>query len=272
MLDSSVRLVSQLDDGGWQQMFGKKTSARTAFREFMRFTPPPKADGANVRPPRKIADADAVVWLIGALVNSRRQGLFAPVPHDLRKAQPPAMPDHIGQAARASAYGQEVPEDWLPRRWWLPASVGLKGPLPPVLGNGWLVMHRSVADIFRSFDLGECRIVPVELVDGDHATVLSDEYDLFHVCNRRPTLDLERSTSVFMPDPNAAPDLRMFHNETRDEPRQPLADPAAARGPALWMDPRVYRALFLAPALVEALKTAKRALHFSLMPCAASTG
>lgn len=171
-------------------------------------------------------------------------------------------------ACRASGRGEPIPPGLLPK-----AFFAWRGPhderkpltkrLPHLtLSDFWFVSSEA-ADVLRRFDLGGCKLHPVDVLMEDRKTPLPGSSFI---------LDFDSWKDVFLP--NQSPNVAMMTgSKTRRMPHLSTADDAAAlstdalHGTDIWWNPLLLGAVFLSDRLVQALRAAGVDKPFSLRRC-----
>ncbi len=172
-------------------------------------------------------------------------------------------------ALRKTESGEPVPDDALPKSlfaWRGPHDeskpITCKLPHFSSCGGFW-ILTAEAASVFRQFDLGGCKLHPIEIFMEDRQTPLPGQYFL---------LDFDSWKNVFVPD--ASPCVKMMRGSTtRRSPNLLTSDDAAVLsrdalvGADIWWNPHVLAAFFLSDRLIQALKAAKVDKPFTLKRC-----
>ena len=126
-----------------------------------------------------------------------------------------------------------------------------------------MVVTTEAAAVLRQFDLGGCKLHPVEVLMEDRKTPLPGSYFL---------LNFDSWKDVFLPE--QSPEVAMMEGSTkRRMPYFMTPDDAAAlssdalHGADLWWNPLILGAFFLSDRLVQALRQAGLDKPFSLRRC-----
>ncbi|WP_413876019.1 hypothetical protein [Albidovulum sp.] len=171
-------------------------------------------------------------------------------------------------ACSASARGEPIPAGMLPKTffaWRGPhdESKPLTRKLAHLTRSDFWFVSAETADVLRRFDLGGCKLHPVEVLMEDRKTPLSGSYSV---------LDFNSWKDVFLPDqspefpsPRGVRGLWQGRNSTPDGAVALSA--AALSGADIWWNPKVIGAFFLSDRLVQALRAAGVDKPFSLKRC-----
>jgi hypothetical protein len=171
-------------------------------------------------------------------------------------------------ASNGSQRGERIPEGVLPKTffaWRGPHDSGkpLKKKLSHLANSGFWFVTSEAADVLRQFDLGGCRLHPVEVLMEDRKTPLPGSYFV---------LDFDSWKDVFLPD--QSPDVAMMRGSSfRRSPRLSTKDDAAVlsrsslEGADLWWNENVIGTFFLSDRLVQALRKAGVDKPFTLRRC-----
>lgn len=152
--------------------------------------------------------------------------------------------------------GEAVPIEVLPTRLTLvDRAKNASRQLPPVCANTFLLLRRDIADIFKRHDLGDTRLLPLDLYDIDMTTKLPEQLFALVPGGSQKTIDLAENNSglqfVHFSDPPkyflGAPNDDLTNLRAVDMPDDNIA---------CWIDGAVPYAVFLSDALVSDLATA----------------
>ena len=183
------------------------------------------------------------VWISKAPLDSR---LILPLTSDLKE---PKGLIHYWK----SNYAGEPRNASCPTEIWVKDdTAGEINKLPDlsVIRTSWIVSQR-LADVFRRFDLGAGGIEPVHAFKADHRTPLGGEY----FCLR-----FDNVKRAFLPDESAKVSdfVKGVWTTAGDfSDGNIVCSRDALSGPDIWIDPRLYGALFLSDGLVSALTAAR---------------
>lgn len=182
---------------------------------------------------------------------------------------PPEAKEKMLDAIRKHEAGHPFPQDVVPDTlfaWRAPhdSSKPLTRKLPHLSScGGVLVATSEAADVLRRFDLGGCKLHPIEVLMEDRRTPLPGSYFL---------LDFDSWKDVFLPDqspgfPNRGGASGMWMASVRAKDDAAALSAAALDGADIWWNARIWRGFFLSDRLVQALRTAKLDKPFSLRRC-----
>lgn len=174
----------------------------------------------------------------------------------------------ILDAIRKNKGGYPIPDGVLPRTFFawrdkFSSEKPLTKPLSHLALSGFHVVSSQAADVLRQFDLGGCKLHPVEVLMEDRKTPLPGSYFV---------LDFNSWKDVFLPE--QSPDF-----PSRDgasgiwKPKMGTKDDALAlsssalAGADVWWNPNIWAAFFLSDRLVQALRAAGVDKPFSLRRC-----
>ena len=217
---------------------------------------------ASTLPPSTVAGQGA--WVSAIFKNTTNSRSFTHYP---------ASPDGKVIVSRESAElqkrmerGEPLEIGSIPRERFHRNRWKFEETLPPVIVTGYIALNRDVAAIFAQFDLGGGRLHPIDLIEHDRTTLISDDYAILTPGNAFEAFDLERSTGVkrlqFMGRLHYVVEVP----DAKDRPLYVLQQGFSCT-PDVWVDPRVMSSLFLSERLVDALKAAKFDKLFSLTRC-----
>lgn len=127
-------------------------------------------------------------------------------------------------------------------------------------GSYWAV-SKVAADIFCQFDRGDGGLYPVEIFESDRKTPVSGEWFCINFGNRKESFlpDASRNLSPFVrgiwtpPIPGNYGDIALSS--------------AALSGPDIWIEPRVFGAIFFSANLGAALKKGNAVRGLFLKKC-----
>ncbi|MEM7544707.1 MAG: DUF1629 domain-containing protein [Pseudomonadota bacterium] len=128
------------------------------------------------------------------------------------------------------------------------------------------VLNAEVAEIFRSFDLGAGGLYPVGLLGVDRKTPVEGEHYILVFGNRKDTIDYEKSKLRPGMDPR-----RLKPPEEGDDGKL-VFKREALRGPDIWLEENLRRAVFFSGPLGDALKKAKKHSRFRIGKCSVQVG
>lgn len=206
-----------------------------------------------------------VAWMSVASVNPN---IMIDLRSDASFSQDEEFRKSYVAACRATKRGEPIPEGLLPKTFF--AWRGPHDDSKPLtkklqymtLSDFWFVSSEA-ADVLRRFDLGGCKLHPVEVLMEDRTTPLPGSYFV---------LDFDSWKDVFLPD--QSPEVAMMEgSKKRRMPYFMTPDDAATlstealRGADIWWNPLVLGAFFMSDRLVQALRAAGVDKPFSLRRC-----
>ena len=182
---------------------------------------------------------------------------------------PPEAKATMLEAIRKNQTGHPIPVGVLPRTffaWRGPHddSKPLTKKLPHFsLCGGFSVVSSEAADVLRRFDLGGCKLHPVEVLMEDRKTPLPGSYFL---------LDFDSWKDVFLPDqspefPSRSGATGIWKPNMRTKDDALALSGAARAGADIWWNLNVWGAFFLSDRLAQALSAAGVDKPFSLRRC-----
>ncbi|CAN0478053.1 unnamed protein product [Hapterophycus canaliculatus] len=136
--------------------------------------------------------------------------------------------------------------------------------LPPVSIHGFWLLREDVADIFSRHNLGDMKLVEMELYDRDNATKFDDRAFMLVPGGGRKTIDTTVNASG-LKKVNSSNPPRYFLPSPNDELKDLRAMDLSEDGVACWVDPDVPYALFLNSVLANDLIAAKLNKPFYLI-------
>jgi hypothetical protein len=126
-----------------------------------------------------------------------------------------------------------------------------------------MVATAEAAAVLRQFDLGGCKLHPVEVLMEDRKTPLPGSYFLLNFDSWKDVF--LRDQSPDFPEMRGAKD--MWRPGTRTKEDVVVLSSAANEGADLWWCPKIYGAFFLSDRLVQALRKAGVDKPFTLRRC-----
>ncbi len=152
------------------------------------------------------------------------------------------------------------PED----RFWFEKSRKVKAPRHVTRCAGYVVSE-PVAEILNKFDLGRTRLYPTRFFEYDRKTPVPGRYFSLSLGETKDGVIVERSR------------LDEAYGGGLTGPPDPtdgdfVLRPSVLKGPDMWVDTGVQRALFLSGPLVVALRAAKLDKQFLLSRCTVAEG
>lgn len=189
----------------------------------------------------------AHIWVSNARADSR---LILMVTSDITAADP----DRAIEAQRLNDSGMSVPPDMCPQMIWGDTGEPAIGSLPDVFyANGYWVVSARMAEVLTRFDLGGGALQPLAggVVQADRTTRVPGEYFVWIFGN-------EKRAFLEQHSPKARP---MGGAPTRDWCKMPsvmeddaiAVSTAALAGPDVWVDPQLFKSIFVSGAVGDAL-------------------
>lgn len=165
--------------------------------------------------------------------------------------------------------GRPVPRDLCPRRVWNEKGRKERTRLPHLsIINGYPIVSECAAAVLRQFDLGEGALYPIDgAFQSDRATPIDGNYFSWVFGNQK---------NAFLP--LESPNKRAFGVKVDGEyvrwslPILPEDDGIAVsmnglQGPDVWVDPLLFKSVFLSGPLGDALEKAGLRKAFRLFRC-----
>lgn len=171
-------------------------------------------------------------------------------------------------ASDASVRGEPIPEGLLPTTffaWRGPHddSKPLMKKLPHLTRSDFFFLSADAAEVLRRFDLGGCKLHPVEVLMEDRKTPLPGSYFV---------LDFDSWKDVFLPE--QSPEFPLARgSKTRRRPHFSSPDDIAVlsrdalAGADIWWNPNIWGAFFVSDRLAQALRAVGVDQPFSLRRC-----
>jgi hypothetical protein len=171
---------------------------------------------------------------------------------------------------KANLAGESLESDCFPMAIWGSRVRGAKifGKLPDIIyGYGFYAVSERCANVLRQFDLGGGNLYPVQVLQKDKVTPIGD--------HKWFCLNFGNVKQAFLPEQSS--NIETF-NQGRWAMRAAFANAdgavssSALAGPDIWIDPLVWKSLFLSGPLGDALKKAKCTSGWSLIKCRVVSG
>lgn len=165
------------------------------------------------------------------------------------------------EGSKKNPLGEALSEDFFPKTVWATEETP-PGPLPDlfVAKGYWIVSDRAAA-ILRQFDLGKGALYPVTVLQADKATAYPGEYFSWNFGNVKTALVPDQSQNL---RPFGVSGLR-WNLPWNPKNGEVAVSAAALGGPDVWVDPTLFKSLFVSDALGSALKSAGLAKAFLLI-------
>lgn len=165
--------------------------------------------------------------------------------------------------------GKPVPRELCPRQIWNDEGRKAWTHLPDVsIVNGWPIVSESAEAVFRSFDLGEGALYPLEgAYQSDRSTRIPGDYFCWTFGNQK---------TAFLPheSPDKQPfgvkvdgDYLRWNMPVVHHDGQLAVSGAALDGPDVWVDPLLFKSVFLSAPLGDALEEQGLRKAFRLSRC-----
>ena len=165
--------------------------------------------------------------------------------------------------------GKPVPQDMCPKRLWNEKGRKERPSLPHLsIVNGYPVISAEAADVFRQFDLGEGALYPIEGVyQSDRTTRIPGDYYCWVFGNQKAAFLTEHSAEArpfaeHVPGPKTRWTIPMLLQDD-----QVAVSTVALEGPDVWVDPLLFKSVFLSGPLGDALDKAGLRNAFRLFRC-----
>jgi hypothetical protein len=198
------------------------------------------------------------VWLSAILAES---SLILMVKTDIDQDNT-AVAIEAGKLLRA---GKSVAADMSPKLIWGDEDRKPLTRLPDLfVAQSYVVVSHKAAEILRQFDLGGGALHPVEVVQGDRTTRVPGDYYTWIFGNEKQALlgEQSRDLSQFGPVFTGRWKMPVLHHDD-----QIAVSRAAIGGPDVWVDPTLFRSVFLSGRLGDALDQAGMRKAFLLSRC-----
>lgn len=159
--------------------------------------------------------------------------------------------------------GEPLDQSFFPKRVWASDETP-PGPLPDLfVANGYWVVSEKAADVLRRFDLGKGALYPVAVYQKDRSTPYPGEYFAWNFGNSKTALVPDQSQNL---RPFGVSGLRWNLPWTPKDGNVAVSAEALA-GPDVWVDPALFKSLFVSGDLGAALKSAGLHRVFELTRC-----
>lgn len=132
------------------------------------------------------------------------------------------------------------------------------------LSGSWVV-SAACAEVLQQFNLGRTAFYSIKVYEHDRKTPVEGEYFCLSFGETKQALLLEESSGLH---PNSYQDpVREWHIDGGGKDDSIAVREEAVQGVDLWIDPKLFEAVFMSDALAKALRAAKMSRHFSLRRC-----
>ncbi len=161
--------------------------------------------------------------------------------------------------------GQPVPPENYPKKLWGDGRKGAVSSLPDLFdANGYYVVSERAKNVIETFDLGAGALYPVGIYQADQKTPVAGSWYCWAFGNTKQALVAEKSEG-----------LRPFgvSGSIWNMPFPPIRENAVAvndvalEGPDVWIDPNLFKAVFVSAGLSSALARAGLTKAFRLSGC-----
>lgn len=162
--------------------------------------------------------------------------------------------------------GKSVPAAMCPKQVWAGEAAKLSGLLPDLfLANAYPIVSERGAAVLRQFDLGGGALHPVDAVfQQDRHTQLPGTFYCWVFGNTKAAFDPDHSFGV---RPFAGLNSGRWKMPFVHKDDQLAVSPAALTGPDVWVDPTLFKSVFVSGKLGEALDKAGLTKAFRLFHC-----
>lgn len=204
------------------------------------------------------------VWLSTA---KQESALIQRVNVEIHIDDPDKLKEIEGQELNQN--GMPVPPELCPKRIWGDGSGSNMTKMPDLFWamSQWIVSERA-ADVIRQFDLGGGSLYPVTegVFQSDNITPVRGNYFCWIFGNAKNAFLPEASKNV---EPPAIPGL-WWDMPWKPQDNDIAVSQAALSGADVWLDPMLFKSLFLSSSLGDALDQAGMRKSFRLYKCRVS--
>jgi hypothetical protein len=164
------------------------------------------------------------------------------------------------EGSKKNPLGEPLGPDLFPKTVWATEETP-PGPLPDLfVAKGYWVVSEKAASILRQFDLGKGALYPVAVLKADRATPYPGDHFCWNFGNAKTALVPDQSQNL---RPFGVAGLR-WNLPWNPKDGDVAVSAAALGGPDVWVDPNLFKSLFVSDALGSALKGAGLAKAFLL--------
>lgn len=164
------------------------------------------------------------------------------------------------EGSKKNPLGEALGQDLFPKKVWATDQTP-SGPLPHLfVAKGYWIVSDKAAAILRQFDLGKGALYPVTVLQADKATPYPGEYFSWNFGNVKTALVPDQSQNL---RPFGVSGLR-WNLPWISKDGEVAVSSAALGGPDVWVDPNLFKSLFVSDGLGSALKGAGLAKAFLL--------
>ncbi len=156
------------------------------------------------------------------------------------------------ETIKANKLGQPVAREGFPTALWANED-GVKAPPPLMDVNGIWVVSEKAAAVLQKFDLGAGGLYPVSLFKADRKTLFGQPYYCWNFGNNKSALSADASLGL---RPFGVAGVTWNFPWTRIEDDSVAVSKTSLEGPDVWLDPLLFKSLFVSGPLGSALKSA----------------
>jgi hypothetical protein len=162
--------------------------------------------------------------------------------------------------------GRPVPPDMCPTKIWPGETARVTDRLPDLfLANAYPIVSERGAAVLRQFDLGDGSLHAVEAVfQKDRQTPVPGTFSCWIFGNTKAAFAGEQSSGT---RPFAGPNSGRWKMPFVHKDDQLAVSRAGVAGPDVWVDPTLFKSVFVSERLGEALREAGLARAFRLFRC-----
>ena len=162
--------------------------------------------------------------------------------------------------------GKSVPEDMCPREIWAGETAKVPDRLPDLfLANAYPIVSERAANVLRQFELGGGALYPVDRVfQRDRLTPISGTFFCWIFGNTKAAFAAEQSQEA---RPFAGPNSGRWKMPFVHKDDQLAVSQMALGGPDVWVDPTLFKSVFVSGRAGEALDQAGLRRAFRLFRC-----
>lgn len=162
--------------------------------------------------------------------------------------------------------GKSVPEDMCPKEIWAGETASLSDRLPDLfLANAYPIVSERAADVLRRFELGGGALYPVDRVfQRDRQTTIPGTFFCWIFGNTKATFAAKQSPEA---RPFAGPSSGRWKMPFVHKDDQLAVSQMALGGPDVWVDPSLFKSVFVSGTVGEALDQTGLRSAFRLFRC-----
>ena len=177
---------------------------------------------------------------------------------------------HAIEAIKLLKAGKPVPPDMCPKTVWAGERSKTIRRLPDLfVANAYPIVSERAAAIISNFDLGQGTLYPIDAVfEKDRTSRFPGSFFCWIFGNSKSAFSAEHSTGMRPFAPNAPGGPRnWWHMPFVHQDDQLVVSAEALAGPDVWVDPTLFKSVFVSGPLGEALTAAGLAKAFHLFRC-----